>query len=143
MVLYHKIVKKSIQYIRTYRMHTLPRYTITKIARTDSLATSCLRGNRNNFGALSLPKSTWFRTRYLLSGMRTRPRYAITKIYKNSLGQKLHFYDFCNCVFSYWPCVSLWGTLADPCAPEIKNKHPNTGVCFLSWLWAAGKTRTK
>ena len=102
--------------------------------RTDSLATSCLRGNRNDFGALSLPKSTCFRTRYLLSGMRTRPRYAITKIYKNSWGQKLHFYDFCNCVFSYWPCVSLWDTLADPCAPKIKNKHPNTGVYFLSWL---------
>ena len=33
-------------------------------------------------------------------------RYTI-KIYKNSLGQKLRFYDFSNCVFSYSPCAPI------------------------------------
>ena len=34
------------------------------------------------------------------------PQYTIIKIYKNSWGQKLRFYDFSNCVFSFSPCMS-------------------------------------
>lgn len=58
------------------------------------------------------------------------PRYTIIKIYKNSWGQKLHFYDFSNCVFSYSPCAMLWRIQL----PLDKTKMPSWGIFILSWL---------
>ena len=63
------------------------------------------------------------------------PRYTITKIYKNSLGQKLHFYDFSNCAFSYWPCVSVGhsGPSTHSFFTKTKTDHL-VGLCFW-WEW--------
>ena len=61
------------------------------------------------------------------------PRYAIRKIYKNSWGQKLRFYDFSNCVSSYW-CYA--GACTDPCAKKIK-KCPVGELFNFGWgVWA-------
>ena len=78
------------------------------------------------------------------------PRYTITKIYKNSWGQKLHFYDFSNCVFSYSPCISCWllptkTIVFKRLVPLIfwrihpphlsKNKTTQSGGYIFWWEW--------
>ena len=57
------------------------------------------------------------------SDLNSPPRYAIIKIYKNSWGHKLRFYDFCNCVFSYWSCAlrALTHPGSNPGATENKT----------------------
>ena len=73
------------------------------------------------------------------------PQYTIRKIYKNSWGQKLRFYDFSNCVFSYSPCapiihvnfvsvghINVPGALADPPTPiSQKQKPTKRSVCVF------------
>lgn len=65
------------------------------------------------------------------------PRYTIIKIYKNSWGQKLRFYDFSNCVFSYWCCACA---RTDPSSPTLQNK--NTHIRGYFHFGGSGWIRT-
>ena len=62
------------------------------------------------------------------------PRYTITKIYKNSWGQKLRFYAFCKCVSSYWSCVPV-GTLTYPSPSFVKIKKNHRWWFFKILIW--------
>ena len=82
---------------------------------------------------------------YLLVGVGA-PRYAIIKIYKNSWEQKLRFYDFSNCVFSYWCCTyithkifqilrgPMFAPIHPPLLSKIKNDHKGHFLFWWEWV---------